>query len=42
MAAPTVEQTFRAADGDWTAVGGYFAERDPARTFACTEVLTLG
>ncbi|GAA3433674.1 3-oxoacyl-ACP reductase [Kutzneria kofuensis] len=41
IAAPAVEQTFRAADGDWAAVGGYFAERDPARTFACTEVLTL-
>ena len=41
IAAPAVEQTFHAGDGDWAAVGGYFAERDPARTFACTEVLTL-
>ncbi|MEV6610192.1 3-oxoacyl-ACP reductase [Kutzneria sp. NPDC051319] len=42
IAAPAVEQVFRAADGDWAAVGGYFADRDPARTFACTEVLSLG
>ncbi|MFC0549086.1 3-oxoacyl-ACP reductase [Kutzneria chonburiensis] len=42
IAAPSVEQTFHAADGDWAAVGGYFADRDPARTFACTEVMTLG
>ena len=41
VAAPAVEQTFHAADGNWAEVGGYFAERDPARTFACTEVLTL-
>jgi 3-oxoacyl-[acyl-carrier protein] reductase len=41
IAAPTVERTFHAADGDWAAVGGYFADRDPARTFACTEVMTL-
>ena len=41
IAAPAVEQTFHAGDGDWAAVGGYFAQRDPARTFACTEVLTL-
>ena len=41
IAAPAVEQTFHAADGDWAAVGGYFTDRDPARTFACTEVMTL-
>jgi 3-oxoacyl-[acyl-carrier protein] reductase len=41
VAAPAVEQTFHAADGNWAEVGGYFADRDPARTFACTEVLTL-
>jgi 3-oxoacyl-[acyl-carrier protein] reductase len=22
-------------------LGGYFADRDPGRTFACTDVLTL-
>ena len=49
MAPPTVEQRFDVAAGDrtWTlseldvAVGGYFAERDAGRTFACTDVLTL-
>jgi NAD(P)-dependent dehydrogenase (short-subunit alcohol dehydrogenase family) len=42
IAAPSVERTWHASDGDWAAVGGYFADRDPARTFACTEVMTLG
>lgn len=41
IAAPAVEQTWHAADGDWAEVGGYFTERDPAKTFACTEVMTL-
>jgi 3-oxoacyl-[acyl-carrier protein] reductase len=44
---PSVEQRFDSAQGTWSLdelgerVGGYFADRDPARTFACTEVLTL-
>jgi NAD(P)-dependent dehydrogenase (short-subunit alcohol dehydrogenase family) len=47
MAPPSVEQRFDATAGRWTlaelgeSLGGYFADRDPARTFACTEVLTL-
>jgi NAD(P)-dependent dehydrogenase (short-subunit alcohol dehydrogenase family) len=53
MAPPSVEHRFdtaatAATDGaTWTTaelssvVGGYFADRDPARTFACTEVLSL-
>jgi NAD(P)-dependent dehydrogenase (short-subunit alcohol dehydrogenase family) len=47
MAAPTVEQRFDTAGQQWTAdeldgtVGEYFADRDPNRTFACTEVLRL-
>ena len=47
MGAPTVETRFDAADGQWTpgelngTVGRYFADRDPNRTFACTEVLNL-
>jgi 3-oxoacyl-[acyl-carrier protein] reductase len=47
MAAPTVEQRFDTAGPRWTAdeldgtVGRYFADRDPNRTFACTEVLNL-
>jgi NAD(P)-dependent dehydrogenase (short-subunit alcohol dehydrogenase family) len=47
MAAPTVERRFDAAGPHWTAaqldgtVGRYFADRDPNRTFACTEVLNL-
>jgi NAD(P)-dependent dehydrogenase (short-subunit alcohol dehydrogenase family) len=50
MAPPTVEQRFdRPAGntGSWTAaeldaaLGRYFDDRDPARTFACSEVLTL-
>jgi hypothetical protein len=49
LAAPAVEARFDAVpDGaGWTvealdaALGGYFADRDPARTFAATEVLSL-
>jgi NAD(P)-dependent dehydrogenase (short-subunit alcohol dehydrogenase family) len=48
MAAPAVETRFDAAGGSgWTldsldaSLGGYFADRDPARTFAATEVLSL-
>ncbi|MEO6886318.1 MAG: 3-oxoacyl-ACP reductase [Jatrophihabitantaceae bacterium] len=47
MAAPSVEQRFDAAAELWTqedlsaSLGGYFANRDPARTFAATDVLTL-
>jgi NAD(P)-dependent dehydrogenase (short-subunit alcohol dehydrogenase family) len=47
MAPPSVERRFDAAAGTWTideldsTLGGYFAERDPALSFACTEVLTL-
>ena len=53
MAPPTVEQRFdldraaRGPAGSWSlagldaALGAYFAERDPARTFAATDVLTL-
>jgi 3-oxoacyl-[acyl-carrier protein] reductase len=49
LAAPTVERRFDApaAGRAWQAaeldnqLGRYFAERDPARTFACTDVLTL-
>jgi NAD(P)-dependent dehydrogenase (short-subunit alcohol dehydrogenase family) len=47
MAPPSVEQRFDATGGGWTlaelgeSVGSYFADRDPDRTFACTEVLTL-
>jgi 3-oxoacyl-[acyl-carrier protein] reductase len=49
LAAPTVEQRFDVptAGRAWQAaeldnqLGSYFAERDPARTFACTDVLTL-
>jgi NAD(P)-dependent dehydrogenase (short-subunit alcohol dehydrogenase family) len=49
MAAPAVETRFdAAAEGPgWTldsldaSLGRYFAERDPARTFAATEVLSL-
>jgi hypothetical protein len=35
MAAPTVEHTFT-APGDITS---YFEERDPDKTFACTETM---
>jgi 3-oxoacyl-[acyl-carrier protein] reductase len=49
MAAPSVEQRFdsSAVDAGWTVaelegtLGPYFADRDPHRTFACTEVLNL-
>jgi NAD(P)-dependent dehydrogenase (short-subunit alcohol dehydrogenase family) len=51
MAPPTVERRFDAAGGasepTWTladldaSVGTYFADRDPGRTFACTDVLDL-
>ncbi|QWF77549.1 3-oxoacyl-ACP reductase [Amycolatopsis sp. CA-230715] len=44
---PEVEHRFDTANGTWTAdeleagVGGYFAARDPERTFAATDVLSL-
>lgn len=44
---PEVEQRFDTAHGVWTAdeletaVGGYFADRDPDRMFAATEILGL-
>jgi 3-oxoacyl-[acyl-carrier protein] reductase len=49
LAAPTVEQRFDVPDAGraWAAaelddqLGSYFAERDPNRTFACTDVFTL-
>jgi 3-oxoacyl-[acyl-carrier protein] reductase len=49
LAPPTVEQRFDVPDPGrpWAAaeldarLGGYFADRDPGRTFACTDVLTL-
>jgi NAD(P)-dependent dehydrogenase (short-subunit alcohol dehydrogenase family) len=49
MAPPTVEQRFdrQAADEAWTlagldaSLGAYFADRDPGRTFGCTDVLNL-
>jgi 3-oxoacyl-[acyl-carrier protein] reductase len=49
LAPPTVERRFDvdASDGTWSlgeldaTLGGYFAGRDPARTFACTDVLAL-
>jgi 3-oxoacyl-[acyl-carrier protein] reductase len=49
MAPPTVEQRFDldATDRTWTladldaAIGGYFADREPGRTFACADVLSL-
>lgn len=49
MAPPTVERRFDVTDGGrpWTLaeldadLGGYFADRDPGRTFACTDVLNL-
>ncbi|MDX3660235.1 SDR family NAD(P)-dependent oxidoreductase [Streptomyces sp. ID05-26A] len=37
MAPPTVEQTF----GAFTDLDGHFADRDPQRTFACTDTLQL-
>ncbi|MDT4891444.1 MAG: hypothetical protein QOE97_479 [Pseudonocardiales bacterium] len=47
MAAPSVERRFDTTHSTWTAgelartVGAHFADRDPARTFASTEVLSL-
>lgn len=47
VAPPTVETRFRASGGEWSpeeldeTVGAYFADRDPARVFAGTEVLDL-
>jgi hypothetical protein len=49
MAPPTVERRFDRDAGErvWTpaaldaSLGRYFADRDPGRTFACTDVLTL-
>jgi 3-oxoacyl-[acyl-carrier protein] reductase len=53
LAPPTVERRFDVADrdrgpaGSWSlagldaALGGYFADRDPSRTFAATDVLAL-
>ena len=53
MAPPAVEQRFdvtaagRGPAGSWSlagldgALGRYFADRDPGRTFAATDVLTL-
>jgi NAD(P)-dependent dehydrogenase (short-subunit alcohol dehydrogenase family) len=51
MAPPTVEHRFDAdpaeGGGTWSrdalekALGSYFSDRDPGRTFACAEVLTL-
>ena len=47
VAPPTVERRFDAENGHWTVdalaetVGGYFADRDPDRTFAANEVLNL-
>lgn len=47
MSAPTVEQRFDAHGATWTSadlddtVGRYFAERDPERTFASADLLSL-
>ena len=47
MAAPVVEQQFRTSGPTWTpaeladAVGGYFADRDPDRTFSCSALMSL-
>lgn len=49
MAPPTVEQRFDVPEADrpWdvaeldASLGTYFADRDPGRTFACTDVLNL-
>jgi 3-oxoacyl-[acyl-carrier protein] reductase len=44
---PTVEQRFDTRGSPWTtdelasSVGGYFADRDPDRIFAATEILSL-
>jgi 3-oxoacyl-[acyl-carrier protein] reductase len=47
LAAPVVEQRFDTSGTTWTMaelaerVGGYFADRDPNRTFASTELMSL-
>ncbi len=47
MSAPAIEQRFDTAGPTWTteelqdAVGGYFAERDPDKMFASTELMSL-
>jgi 3-oxoacyl-[acyl-carrier protein] reductase len=47
MAAPVVEQQFRTSGPTWTpaeladTVGGYFADRDPDRTFSCSALMSL-
>lgn len=47
MSAPAVEQSFDTSGDTWThdeldaSVGGYFAERDPQRTFAATDLMNL-
>jgi 3-oxoacyl-[acyl-carrier protein] reductase len=47
MAAPVVEQQFHASGPQWTSaelagqVGAYFADRDPNRTFSCSELMSL-
>ena len=47
MAAPSVETRFDAPNQQWSiaqldgALGSYFTDRDPDRTFACNEVLSL-
>lgn len=47
MSAPAVEQRFDTSGDTWThgeldaSVGGYFAERDPQRTFAATDLMNL-
>ena len=47
MAAPAVERRFDTADGVWTlgeldeTLGAYFEHRDPDKSFAATEVLSL-
>ncbi|WP_307828448.1 3-oxoacyl-ACP reductase [Antrihabitans sp. YC2-6] len=47
MAAPVVEQRFDAAGDQWDAaalaseIGGYFADREPGRTFSASDLLTL-
>jgi 3-oxoacyl-[acyl-carrier protein] reductase len=47
MSAPVVERRFDTSAAIWThaelaeQVGGYFADRDPARTFASSDLMTL-
>lgn len=47
MAPPAVERRFDTAHGTWTSdelseqLGAYFAERDPARMFTATELMSL-